>query len=262
MKLFMTLLGMVAAGILGYSLEPELRFQLTGVSPEAEKAPEPKHITIEIGDSSANKIDPATFPVEQLPKKVLLKSDAEIADTNSGIKMTITAGNQVDLIRLDGQDVVISPGSATLEGRVPYSQTDLLEQLGTIRMAPRVGKMPDAETEVEVEPKVEADPKVDVVPEMNPVPQPEPQSAGSNDVVEIMKASIKAGQIKEFSFDQVSEWQENEGDEVIDGETYRTGVASYEGETVFGIKTLKAKALIRNGKLERWVYEKSGMEIK
>ena len=77
-----------------------------------------------------------------------------------------------------------------------------------------------------------------------------------------MKASIQAGEIKEFSFDQVFEWQPGEGMETIDGIGYLTGIASYKAETVFGVKTIQAKALIQGGKVVRWLWLKSGMEIK
>lgn len=77
-----------------------------------------------------------------------------------------------------------------------------------------------------------------------------------------MKASIQAGEIKEFTFDQVLEWAAVEGTEMIDGENYQTGIASYKAETVFGVKTIQAKALIQGNKVVRWLWPKSGMEIK
>jgi hypothetical protein len=76
-----------------------------------------------------------------------------------------------------------------------------------------------------------------------------------------MQESIKAAQIKEFTFDQVLEWTAGP-DETVDGETYQTGLASYKAETIFGVKTIQAKALIKGGKLQRWIWPKSGMEIK
>jgi hypothetical protein len=77
-----------------------------------------------------------------------------------------------------------------------------------------------------------------------------------------MKASIQAGEIKEFTFDQVLEWLPGEGAETIDGQSFQTGIASYKAETVFGVKTIQAKALIQGGKVVRWLWPKSGMEIK
>ena len=76
-----------------------------------------------------------------------------------------------------------------------------------------------------------------------------------------MQDSIQAAQIKEFTFDQVLDWTAGP-DETVDGETYQTGVASYKAETIFGVKTIQAKALIKGGKVQRWIWPKSGMEIK
>ena len=100
------------------------------------------------------------------------------------------------------------------------------------------------------------------VPEPSPAPEPAPpEAAGSADVVKAMQESVKAAQIKEFTFDQVLEWKA-EADEIVDGETYKTGVASYKAETIFGVKTIQAKALIKGNKVQRWIWPKSGMEIK
>jgi hypothetical protein len=97
-----------------------------------------------------------------------------------------------------------------------------------------------------------------------PVPKPasRPPAAGTaGTVVEIMKTSIRNGQIKEFAFNQVLGWKA-EANETVDGEVFQTGSASYKAETIFGVKTIQAKALIKGGKVKRWIWPKSGMEIK
>ena len=100
----------------------------------------------------------------------------------------------------------------------------------------------------------------DVMEEEVKEEEPAPPAAPA-DVVSIMQASVRAEQIKEFTFDQVLDWKAGE-DETVDGETYQTGLVSYKAETIFGVKNIEAKALIRNGKVERWIWPKSGMEIK
>ncbi|MGE9268333.1 MAG: hypothetical protein ACQKBY_09570 [Verrucomicrobiales bacterium] len=95
-------------------------------------------------------------------------------------------------------------------------------------------------------------------------PAPEPASSGPVDpdqIVALMQESIKGGAIKEFTFDQVEEWKAGE-EETVDGVPYQTGIAGYQAETIFGVKTVQAKALIKNGKVARWVYAKTGMEIR
>jgi len=50
--------------------------------------------------------------------------------------------------------------------------------------------------------------------------------------------------------------------EEVDGESYQTGMAAYKAKTIFGVKTVQAKALIKGGKVAKWVYAKTGMEIR
>lgn len=279
MKAFLFLIGVVAAGILGYSLEPEMRLPLTGVAPVKGKV-KPKEVTVQAAPAPV-RIDPASIPAERLPEKVMLKADAEIADPASDLKMKITAGSRVNLIRLAGDNVVISPGAGPLEGIVAISQTDLLEQLAALPQMPTPPETapvatppvpapapePPPVAAIDPAPAPEPAPVPEPAPTPDPAPTPEPAPAptspsGSVDVVAVMKGSIQAAEIKEFTFDQVLDWQAGDGTETVDGETYHTGIASYKAETVFGVKTIQAKALIKGGKVVKWLWPKSGMEIK
>ncbi len=99
-----------------------------------------------------------------------------------------------------------------------------------------------------------------VVPPENP-PEPASIPATAVDVVAVMKKHISEGNIKEFTFNQVQGWKA-EPNEVIDGETYQIGLIRYNAETIFGNKSIEAKALIKNGQVVRWIWPKSNMEIK
>lgn len=299
MKFFLFLIGMVAAGILGYSLEPQLRYQLTGNEPEVmekpapkpssepapvpepaaqpEVAPEPEPVPepAEMDTSEAEEeIDLASYPPDQLPEKILLKQDVEISDADSDLKMTVTAGNRVNLIRIEGESVIVSPGAGPFEGIVPIRETDLLEQLAALPKPseatpePSVFDEPNEPEMVEPEPEIVEEPEAEPEPMPEPEPEPEgmlgpaPEPTKTLGIVELMQENIKSGAIKEFSFDQVLEWTANDEPEVIDGVTYDTGIASYKANTVFGVKTISAKALIQDGEVVRWVMLKSGLEIK
>lgn len=267
---------MVAAGILGYMYEPQMRYWLTGKAPEPKKN-EIRSTVLATGTSTVV-IDPASYSPEQLPEKVLLKANVEIFDAASDLKMTVTAGNTVHLLRLEGSNVVISPAAGSFEGTVPISQTDLLEQLAAIPKNPARADLPavadvnvpsedpapDKEAEMTPEPELEMEPEPITKPEAQPDPgaELEPASDQPVDVLAVMQESIRSGSIKEFSFDQVLDWQVSEELETIDGESYQTGIASYKAETVFGVKTIQAKALIKGSEVVRWLWPKSGMEIK
>lgn len=293
MKLFLILVGMGTAGVLGFMAEPSLRFQFTGLKPkdgaaslileDKTKAPE------------APRIDPSTVPQSQLPKVVTLTNEVKINDKGSGMTMTISAGSKVKLIRITGENAVVRPGETDYTISIPYKDTDLLDQLeanppsaepATEPVTPDPVPTPAGDSE---EPKPTPDPvaqnttptpapapepapepKVDPVPTPEPAPAPAPAPepapqpapvATAKDPVQVMQESLRSGQIKEFSFDQVLDWKAGT-EEAVDGENYATGLVSYKAETIFGVKTIQAKALIKEGKVAKWIWPKSGMEIK
>ncbi|MEI8038194.1 MAG: hypothetical protein WCJ14_07365 [Verrucomicrobiota bacterium] len=76
-----------------------------------------------------------------------------------------------------------------------------------------------------------------------------------------MQESVRSQQIKEFTLAQVLGWKA-EADETVNGEVFQAGTLTYKAETIFGVKTIQAKALIKDGKVQRWIWPKSGLEIK
>ena len=273
MKVFFFLIGIAAAGVLGYSYEPSMRYSLTGKEPTTGEAADPKP-----PGEGAPHIDPATFPQERLPEQVTLKTDVEFASGNSGLTVNAPAGSKVNLVRIDGSKVVVSPGVGGMEGSVPFAATDLIELLAglaeepelkdqQVEMAPKADPTPQPEAEIaekegeETMPEVAAKPEA--MPEAESTSPPEPEAAaGPVDAVAIMKASIQAGEIKEFNFDQVMEWEAVEEEEDFNGESYKVGLLSYKAETFVGVRMIQAKALIKGGKVAHWLWPKSGMEIK
>lgn len=88
------------------------------------------------------------------------------------------------------------------------------------------------------------------------------EKAGDEDeIIAIMKTSVRAGAVREFAFKQVETWKAGE-EETHKGVLYRTGLIAYQAETIFGRKHVAVKALIRNGKVEKWVYAKTGLEVR
>ena len=294
MKPLFTILGVGAAGIFGYMFEPNLRSKLTGTQPASEVI----HETIVIeeaaptspSDPAAPQIDLTTLAPSQLPDRVLLKAEAKIADAKSGLVMTIAAGNKVKPVRIEGENLVISPGEGPFVGKVAISETDLVQQIianppgpATPAPEPEVAVAPTPEPapaptgeseepamtnptpapEAAPAPETAVTPAPETTPAPEPAPAPEgtPAAAGGGDVVKAMQASVKAAQIKEFTFEQVLTWEAG-AEETVDGEKYQTGLASYKAETIFGMKTIQAKALLKGGKVMRWIWPKSGMEIK
>lgn len=296
MKLFFNLFGMAAAGALGYFAEPSLRFSLTGVMPSAIELAKKTNVVLITPDGTPN-INLAQLTPQQLPQRVLLTGGVKVTDAASGVSMTIEAGNRVSLVGVEGGNVRVSPpGAASFQGLVPISDTDLVQQVTAGHFSNAVIAPPAVMAPVEPQPAPEPEPVVEepviaaptpqpeevtAIPEPAPLPAdpaPEPQmeaaveiepappaptppASDTTDVVSAMQASIGAGQIKEFKADQVQEWTA-QPDEIIDGVNYQIGVASYKAETMFGVRVIQAKALVKDGKVQRWVYSKSGMDMK
>ena len=263
MKFIVNLFAVALAFALGYVAEPHLRPQLTGQNPTTRTQSIAGNTTRT--SPPAPQIDFSSITQAQLPPQVVLYADAKVTDTSSGISLKIEAGSRVNLIRLEGENAVVSPGTGQFEGIVPINGTDLAEQLTA---NPPAATTPAAAPEPVTPAPPEPAPAPEPMPEPAPAPEPTPVAEATPatppaaaDVVGAMQASIRAAQIKEFKFDQVQEWTESLA-ETIDGETYQIGVASYKAETMFGVRVIQAKALIKNGSVQRWVYSKSGMDMK
>lgn len=297
MNLFTNLLCMASAGVLGYVAEPKLRFQLTGMQPSATEYAKSTAITLRMPDGTL--IDTTKLTAEQLPQRVLLKTDVIVANAASGKKQIIQAGEQAKLVRIEGGNVVVSPDDVSFTGLLPLVNTDLVEQIaaGPIaapEAAPPVPDVPPAPPEpvtpplpvvpepvtppppvvpepITPPPPIEPDPVAPTQPTIDPAPAPEatpsgPESApptedAVQETVKLMQASLKAAEIKEFTFDQVTEWTSGT-DEIHDGQNYQIGLASYKATTIFGEKIIPVKALIKDGKVQRWIWPKSGKTIK
>lgn len=298
MKVFY-IFGTAAAGVLGYFMEPGLRVQLTGNAPTPVEMAENGKVLVPVGETP--NVDLESLTPEQLPQRITINTEAKVSDAASGITMTIQAGAKVKLVRVEAGNAVISPGEGPFLGKIPVMDTDLLQQFAanppaaptttatepapapvTEATSPPVaeatestpaptGESAEPEKATEAPPVPEPAPEPEPVAEKTPIPGPEPMgkpeaetepaAEGSGEVVAAMQASIKAAEIKEFTFDQVTEWKAAEN-ETVDGESYQTGLASYSAETIFGNKVIQAKALVKGGKVQRWIWPKSGMEIK
>ncbi len=272
MKTFFNLTIMAVAGYIGYLVEPNLRHVLTGVEPSAADKAANTRVMLQL--DGGVQLDLSSLSADQLPSQVRVNIGLDTVNAGERKIMRIEAGSKVRLLRIEGGNAVVSPVDLAFVGRIPVGETDLLQQVAAAHSAkvapsasPAASEMSEPEPEPQapiVEEKVE--PEQPATPVMEP-PNPsadEPAiatDAGNSDVVQVMKDSVTSGQIKEFTLAQVLDWSPA-ADEVVDGEKFQIGLVSYKAETIFGIKTLQAKALVRGGKVQRWVRPKSGVEIK
>lgn len=79
--------------------------------------------------------------------------------------------------------------------------------------------------------------------------------------IPVMVESIKNGEVTEIKLDRISDWRWI-GQEEYGGTTYWVGAVAYLAETIFGEIYAEGKALIRDGKVVKWIYSGSEEEIK
>lgn len=299
MKVVLFLIGMAAAGMLGYILEPSYRQQLTGQLPGKVAPVEPQE-TISEPAAPARSFD--DLQPNQLPASVTLKAPLKVNDPQSGTSMTLDPGSRLKPLRVEAGKLVVRVGESGPAFPVAIPQTDLAEQLAanpppavttttttttTSTETTNPFGSPSDGTPAIPAPAVEPAPAITPAPapagesttpaaEPPPVPAPAPiipipapapvtgggeSSAAAGGPVAAMQQHIRSGSIKEFQFDQVVDWKEGPA-ETIDGAAYQTGTATYKAETIFGARMIVAKALVKDGKVVRWVWPKSGMEIR
>lgn len=242
-------------------------------------------------------IDLESVSERELPSEVVLKEPMLVAARDGSQETPLESGSSVRVLRRNGSNLLVTAGGP-LEGLVAIADTDFTERVIAARARrhfsatiadnfapstpdptpapgpadpvsepepapPVVVKNPEP---TEPEPAPEPEPEVVSVPDGDPEMEPEPAPAAggklnAEEIVAAMKASVQGGAIKEFTMAQVQGWKAGEEEE-IDGETYQTGLAAYKAETIFGVKTVQAKALFQDGKLKKWIYSKTGMEIR
>ncbi len=243
------------------------------------------------------KVNDLIFPVnlaemrgDDLPEKIKLVKQVTLPTISGEGSKVIAPGREVKLLNRNEKMLIIETTDGLAKGEVEIASTDIFETIGRAKMdaalasaggsktpQPAPAKPAPAKPVPQPMPPVVEKPVVaavvDPVPEtsdpMTPAavePEPEPEPAGGGkltpeQIVEVMKKSVSSGAVKEFKLDQVEAWKATE-EEDFGGETFQTGLAAYKAETIFGVKTVQAKALIKDGKVSKWVYAKTGMEIR
>lgn len=289
MKALFNLLVVAAAGFLGYAFEPNLRLELTGLSPvPAPEKPQPGNPE----EQYLSKVDISRYDPSQYPKEVTLKKDTEVSAPESSAKMTLKAGDKVSLIKLDTGLLVISPiGLPNVTGTVEIHDTDVREQLIGVIPAPAVAVAPQpgndamagnnpSESEAPQDAMAKNEPAEGAGSDPSMAPTGGPNSAlapekteegpaapaeytalSQDEIVKIMQDSIRSGQVTSFKVEDVSEWTAGEPEE-LNGVKFNIGLVTYTGTTFMGKSQLRGKAYISGGKVHNWVNPKSGTDLK
>lgn len=271
---------------LGYVLGPTL-------NPMLVKDKEPENLVkVAVKYRGATyQIDLAEYRDTDLPETLEIRKMTNLPTVGGQGDAKLRVGDTVILLNREGNDLIVETVDGIGKGKISPLGTDIYEVLAQKKYddeaaanglavaptPPSVTTEPEPEREPDpmepTDPMVQADPEP--APEADPTQpteepstelQPEPEPAGGGkltdeQIIALMKKNIADEALEEFKTDQVKSWEAGD-DEIIDGTEYQIGLAAYEGPTMFGIQIRKAKALISDGKIKRWIYSNTGMQIR
>lgn len=206
-------------------------------------------------------VDLSKVVPEDFPAKVELKVAHTISDANSGVTMKLEKGIQVKPVRLQAGRLVVQPVGLPIESLIDVDSTNFKELI-LPRMIERlqnaaVAKAPEPAPPVEPAPPADPEP---VPPAVTPA-TPAADKLDAAAIVALLKADVEAGQVTEFKAGQVTGWRAGEELE-FDGNTYQTGLVTFKAETILGVQEHEAIALIEDGKVYKWMWAKTKLEMR
>lgn len=289
----------------GYALEPNLFPRGNGGSDS------PQSLASQDAEEPTNQIDLDLSEVlpSDLPKEVSLTRALIIKNPANDNKITLNKGTKVEVIKINGDQLIILPKGTELKSAIDPDFTNFKElvlpnMLDRISMGitadtkPSLEKAPlpevtptdkilttpvpvdnPAETEITApvapEPVVKAlvEPKQEQ--EQEPVvvtpPQVEPSTSAppagqdlftDDEIIAMMKKEVEAGNVREFKTSQVTEWKVGP-EEIFNGNTYQqSGRVIFKAQTLLGEQIHGAIALIKDGKIDRWLWARNMLEMR
>ena len=251
------------------------------VDPIEEKYPMPEFQPIEELVGNWRQIPPSAFP-----RKVTLKAKAKYIFAGGAGSSTAPAGAKTFAISLSGENLVITPNTQSkVRGTISIDNTDYKEILGEEYekykqrkkkevYARRVRAREIAESEVELAQetsstntsqsrpnqvtsisRIPKDQLSDYENEIGKMPE-----ADNDGRVSIMVSSIRSGAVSEIRLNEISYWGPIRY-EIVDNRAYWTATVNYKTTSLFGTFPTEAMALMRNGKVENWLYTGSLEEV-
>ena len=251
------------------------------VDPIEEKYPMPEFQPIEELVGNWRQIPPSAFP-----RKVTLKAKAKYIFAGGAGSSTAPAGAKTFAISLSGEKLVITPNTQSkVRGTISIDDTDykeiLEEEYEKYKQrkkkevyARRVRAREIAESEVELAQETSSNntsqSRPNQVTSISKIPKDqlsdyeneigEMPEADSDGRVPIMVSSIRSGAVSEIRLNEISYWGPIRY-EIVDNRAYWTATVNYKTTSLFGTFPTEAMALMRNGKVENWLYTGSLEEV-
>ena len=225
-------------------------------------------------------------PTIGFSKKSDLKAKAKYIFAGGAGSSTAPAGANTFAISLSGENLVITPNTqSNVRGTISIDDTDYKEILGEEYKkykqrkkkevyARRVRAREIAESEIELAQETSStntsQSRPNQVTSISRIPKDqlsdyeneigEMPEADNDGRVPIMVSSIRSGAVSEIRLNEISYWGPIRY-EIVDNRAYWTATVNYKTTSLFGTFPTEAMALMRNGKVENWLYTGSLEEV-
>lgn len=265
-------------GVVGYMLQPVMFHEAADADVVAAEADDYAVTrSVKGPDGSEMMISLDKLAPENFPPIVTISESMELADRTGGLSKIALKGTELKPTRVVGRELTLLEQSTGLSGKIDMAKTDFGVRVVTHvenrlagittptppnTVADNSGGASNQSPVEEAQPEPEPEPEP--APEPEPEPEPEPVAEvtlSPEEIVTAMKASVDAGDVSTFAADDVQEYKAGEPAH-HDGVDYQTGTATYKKKTILGVKSITAVALIKGGKVDRWVSARTGMKIK
>ncbi len=197
------------------------------------------------------------IPASAFPQNIQVKKDVDMMLPGGIGRSTAKAGSTVTALAISGDVLTLAThATASTRGSITMDQTNLKEVLTNVyenfkqRKTQAVLAQRDRARREEMRAEMEARAEEFA---KSAGEQPPVAPDGS---VPIMVASIQNKDVTEFDVAKIDAWGPVLVDK-IDGVEYWTGTVSYKATTIFGTFPAEAMALMRHGKVEKWIYSGS-----
>jgi len=260
----------------GYMMYPHVIPAQKEVTPIKERK-------ITLANGRTITVDITSIQAQDFPEMVTLLNAVTLGNS---LKTDVPKGSEVKPLKIKGDKLTVKDVELNIEGVIALSDTDFedralkkmaenFENMG--KPAVPAGPTPDqiAAQKAQAEAEAKAEELASLKAEMEAAAAAKAEEAAAiaeaeaeaaakvlspEQIETLMKSYLTETPLTEFQVGQVTEFKAGDK-EIVDGIEYQTGTASYNMETIFGKRSLSAKALIEKGVLKKWISPKSGLQL-
>ncbi len=257
---------------IGYLLYPQIKAPMFKLIDN--KDPFIRNIAFSNGESM--RINLRDMKKEDMPASVELKKETEATLPDGSATMKFPIGKKLRPVRFEGNTVTLEDPEKKFLAEIPVTDSDFVEK-ALDNMVSRVQTTIGADVELIEKETNKSEQTVSKAPEKSATEKEASPTESSSDpdlsiklpegtltdeqIIIAMKQFVKKEKVTEFKFEQISDWKAG-AEEEIDGEKVQTGTITVSVESVFGSAEEKtAKAIIKNGRVTKMIWPKSGFEI-